>query len=727
MSDSAKFASVAVSAPVRGSFQYRVTSQTVQRGSRVRVPFGNRKVEGVVLSLEYDAIIDAARTKNIIDCHDIRDNVPESVLKLCEWAANYYLHPIGEVMSAALPKMIRQGWRADAPGEQLTVSAAGETLDLETLNRAPAQRRLLQSIRNEPRSRSTLKQLDISASTARTLVSKELAYWQETTPAEPASSFEISQIDYGQISPTPEQVAAIESIASAQTYLLDGITGSGKTEVYLRVMERHLRLGQQVLILVPEIGLTPQTIARFQQRFSLPIVVLNSSMTDRERALGWHQAKSGGAAIVLGTRSAIFTSFARLGCIIVDEEHDVSYKQQDGFRYSARDLAVLRGQFEKIPVILGSATPSLESLHNASAQKYQHILLRERPPGAVTESYDVLDTRHLQQREGFTNSLLLQIRDQLQAGNQVLVFLNRRGFAPVMLCNACNWIAQCRRCDAKLTYHLDLRTLICHHCGTFDHNVLSCQSCSENQISAVGQGTQRVEQTLTNQFPDFPVIRIDRDSTRRKNAMAELLDDVKTGAPAILVGTQLLAKGHHFPDVTLCALLDIDSGFYSSDFRSLERLGQLVLQVGGRSGRAEKPGKVLIQTQFANHPLLQALITEGYLEFAKQILAERNSSGLPPYAFCALIRAEAHDKTAAKTFLEEIADASQPLPLVNVLGPVPAIMERRRGRYRQQILLLSTDRNELHKELAARVHHAESSKSSRKVRWSVDVDPVDLF
>lgn len=727
MPEAPKYASVAVPTPLRASFDYRIAdAQAVRRGSRVQVPFGRRKLTGIVTAVLERSSVDPARLKNIEAVYDAAGDLPESIVRLCEWAASYYVHPIGEVFANALPTLLRQGRNPAEPVEKLAITVAGTLAPAVYLKKAPAQRHLLSVIADQSMTRDELGESGINAQTIRALLNKNWAEWTSEAP-EPMPQFQLKGVRHGDITLTAEQQSAISQIDNAMPVLLHGVTGSGKTEVYLQLIHPLLAAGRQVLVLVPEIGLTPQTISRFEDRFDCPIAVMHSSLTDRERAVNWLRARQGAAGIVLGTRSAIFTPFKDLGAIIVDEEHDTSYKQQDGFRYSARDLAVLRAQFEQVPVILGSATPSLESLHNVETGKYRLLSLTHRPPGAAAESYQLLDTRHLEHHDGFTRALKHGIEAELARGQQVLVFINRRGFAPVLVCNSCQWIAHCRRCDARLTYHLNINTLVCHHCGTMNHNIISCHNCGSSQVSAVGMGTQRIEQTLKQLFPGYPVLRIDRDSTRRKGNLEAFLDEVNRGEPAILVGTQLLAKGHHFPKVTLVALLDVDAGFYSSDFRATERLGQLILQVGGRSGRADNPGRVIIQTDFAEHPLLKDLIGKGYSAFAQDILAERSELALPPYSFCALIKAEAHDASAAREFLEDLVKSARVHPSTNLLGPIPALMEKKAGRFRQILMLTADTRAPLHRNLELLVEHAEAMPAARKVRWSVDVDPTDLF
>lgn len=727
MPEPSRYVSVAVPTPLRTTFQYKLAEgQFASRGCRVLVPFGRQKLVGVVTTVSSELEIEDSKIRQVIDVYDERASLTDPILKLCLWAAKYYEHPIGEVITNALPTIIRQGKDPLEPVELLSATPEGLSADPAYLKRAPAQRQLINHLAESPLTKEELQLHEFSSQTIKALCSKGWASWSTEAP-EPLKLFTLGVVRDEGINATAEQLAAVSAINETGAHLLQGITGSGKTEVYLRFIEPLLAAGKQVLILVPEIGLTPQTIARFRDRFDVPIAALHSSLSDKERATGWIHAREGAAGIILGTRSAIFTPMLNPGAIVVDEEHDTSYKQQDGFRYSARDLAVLRAQFEDIPVILGSATPSLESIHNVETGKYQHLTLANRPPGTLNEKYELLDTRHLERHDGFTRVLRHRIEEQLNKGNQVLVFLNRRGFAPVMMCSDCQWIAQCRRCDARLTYHLSQKTLVCHHCGSMNHNIISCQSCGSSHVAAIGLGTQRIEKSLKEMFPDYPVLRIDRDSTRRKGAMEDFVDEIRRGEPSILVGTQLLAKGHHFPNVTLVALLDIDAGFYSSDFRAIEKLGQLILQVGGRAGRADKAGTVILQSEFASHPLLETLIKEGYGKFAASILAERKEYELPPYSFNAMVRAEANDSRLATEFLEAIASQLKIHPSVMLLGPVPALMEKRAGKYRQILILTSSTRQALHHELRRCVEIAESLPSARRVRWAVDVDPSDLF
>lgn len=734
MPPSPKFLEIAVPTPLRRTFHYLLPAGSgasdLQPGIRLSVPFGRQTLTGLLLGTATDTDVEVSKLK---PAKAILDQVPvlaPSLLKLCLWAADYYHHPVGEVLATALPVLLRQGEPTSEPVNVLRTTEAGNGLLPAELTRAPTQAGLLRLLKTEGElTREDLQNAGISLAIARALQGKSLVEWI-TLDAPEQEPF-----DPGKLTVTPgvplndEQEAAVESIASGgpRPTLLFGITGSGKTEVYLELIERQLKAGRQALVLVPEIGLTPQTIRRFTHRFNVPVAVLHSGLTDRERLTAWKQARDGHAGIVIGTRSAIFTPLRAPGIIVIDEEHDTSFKQQDGFRYSARDLAVMRGHLEKVPVVLGSATPSLETWHNARSGKYGRCDLALRPGASMNTQYRIIDIRNEQLIEGFSSRLLDAIREHLTGGNQVLVFLNRRGYSPVLLCRGCGWIAQCHRCDARLTLHQHLGALICHHCGSQARISRACPECESDQLLPLGAGTQRLEEALAEQFDRWPLIRIDRDTTRTRDAMEKHAARIEKGEPLILVGTQMLAKGHHFPNVTLVAMIDMDAGFYSANFKAPERTAQLVLQVGGRAGRAEKPGTVAIQTHLPDQPIFRRLIDEGYARFADDLLAERETHELPPFHHQALIRAEATGKTHPLDFLENLAAKLAPHPSVSVLGPVPASMERKAGRYRAQLLLTAKNRKSLGRYLDHCIEIAEASPDARKVRWSVDVDPVDLF
>ena len=526
------------------------------------------------------------------------------------------------------------------------------------------------------------------------------------------------------------QQSAVNQITASnhfQTFLLFGITGSGKTEVYLRCIEKLIQQQKQALVLVPEIGLTPQTLQRFRERFNIPIVVLHSDLTDKKRAQAWIMAKTGIAKIVIGTRSAIFTPLLNPGMVILDEEHDLSFKQQSGFRYSARDLAVMRGQFENIPVMLGSATPSLESLYNVRHRRYRLLSLRSRAGNAALPKLTVVDLRQKKLIAGLSKDLLISIEKHIKNNGQVLLFLNRRGYAPTLLCHGCGWMMHCDRCDTRLTLHYHPKRLYCHHCGATKKIPLICSQCQQQELIDVGFGTERLEATLQHHFPGYGIVRIDRDSTRTKNSMEEKLNLIHNRAVPILIGTQMVAKGHHFSHLTLVAIVDADSGLYNSDFRATERMGQLLTQVAGRAGRVDRQGEVLIQTHQSNNPLLTLLLKEGYEVFAQALLQERQLVQLPPFTHLTLLRAEAVKHNLPLDFLLRIKECmvNKLEKKVDLLGPVPAVMERKAGRYRYQLLFQSEHRKHLHHVLNKLILILANQRT--KVRWSLDIDPQETI
>ncbi len=527
-----------------------------------------------------------------------------------------------------------------------------------------------------------------------------------------------------------QQVAVdkiIENINQFKAHLLFGVTGSGKTEVYLQIIDAVLKQDKQALILVPEIGLTPQTVMRFQMRFPVLIAVLHSGLTDTERHTAWLQARNGDAKIIIGTRSAIFTPLKDPGVIIIDEEHDASFKQQEGFKYSARDLAVLRANYENISIILGSATPSLESLHNVETGRYECLKLPERAGEAVHPEFILLDLKKQAAPKGLSMALLESIQKHLKNSNQVLVFLNRRGYSPTLICYQCGWIAACKKCDANMTLHQSPSHLQCHHCGASRPVDKVCRECQSTVLAPMGSGTERIEETLREYFPDTSIIRIDRDSTRKKGSFEQKLSNIHEGEPCILVGTQMLAKGHHFKHVTLSVILNADAGLFSSDFRGSERTAQLIMQVAGRSGRAEKPGEVILQTYHPDHPLLQTLLTHGYEAFAKLLLKEREEALLPPYQFLALVKAEGLKIDVVMEFLNQAKNYLNHDKDIFILGPLPAPMQKKAGKHRANLLLQANNRNSIKNHLKKLIDHLSEIQAKQRVRWSIDVDPVELF
>lgn len=727
---------VAVPAPLYRLFDYLPPRDFIPSrplGCRVRVPFGRRHLTGIILGRAERARIERSALKRVDEVLDEQCIFAESeLLELCRWAAGYYVHPIGEVLACALPRSLRQGRsavRAQVRGWRLTAAGAG--VEAPVLSRAPRQAEVMESLPEDGGAvrESTLKlELGDVGPILKRLREKG---WVESVTL-PLSVHE-PEPEGWRNELNPEQERALQQFRDHsdrfRVMLLEGVTGSGKTEVYLRAAEAILEQQRQVLVLVPEIGLTPQLVARFRERLPGPLAVFHSGLSDSERVDGWLAARDGDARVVLGTRSALFTPLARPGLIVVDEEHDGAYKQQEGFRYSARDLAVRRAQLAGIPVLLGSATPSLESLRNVHLKRYEHARLPRRAAGAASPELRLLDLRGQPLREGLSPPLIRQARSHLEAGGQVLFFLNRRGYAPTLLCHDCGWTAECRRCDARMTLHQRSGRLRCHHCGADRRRDTVCVDCGGNNLLALGQGTERIEAVLREEFPEYPLTRVDRDSTGRKGEFERIMKGVETGETRILVGTQMLAKGHHFPALTLVGVLNADQGLYSTDFRATEHMAQLVTQVAGRAGRGARPGEVLIQTHQPGHPLLVRLIREGYASFAEAALAEREETGLPPFSHLALVRAESTREQAALTFLQQAAEelGGHPTPGVELWGPVPAPMERRAGRIRAQLLVHAAKRSDLHRALEPWIPFLSALPGAHRVRWSLDVDPRDLM
>lgn len=731
---------LALPSPLRRLFDYLPPKGAVEEqlrpGVRLRVPFGRREVIGVLIEVAQETEVPPDKLRKALQLLDERPPLPSALFELCQWSAQYYQHSLGDTLSWALPALLRQGEPAERRLQRFWIAQTDARPEDPRLARAPRQREALKTLRQHPHGvlHELLGQLGLVKDSLDLLQAKGLVK-VETRYHQP-HRHQGAWLAQAELPLNGEQRLAYEAVRAGSgfhCYLLEGVTGSGKTEVYLQLIRATLEAGRQALLLIPEINLGPQTLGRFEQRFNARIALLHSALTDRERMDIWLAARDGELDIVVGTRSALFTPLKHPGLIIVDEEHDASYKQQEGLRYHARDLAVVRARFENLPVVLGSATPSLESLHNAEQGRYAHLRLSLRAGGAQPPRFERLDVRSRPLDSGLSQPLLKAMGATLERGQQVLVFLNRRGFAPTLLCHDCGWLAQCPRCDARMTYHRGSGELRCHHCDQRQTPPRHCPSCGKLDLRPVGAGTERAEERLQLMFPDVPVLRIDRDTTARKDALGKLLRTIHSGAPCILVGTQMLAKGHHFPKVTLVAVLDADSGLFSADFRASERMAQQIVQVAGRAGRAEEPGQVLIQTHLADHPLMVQLAEEGYPAFARQALQERRAAGLPPFAYLALLRADAHRQDQVENFLEAAYHVAEglavnlALPQVELLGPVPAPMERRAGRHRAQLLLQSSSRAPLHRLLGIWVVQLESLPEARQVRWSLDVDPIDLF
>ena len=721
---------VAFDLPLPRLFDYSCDEATVTDvGLRVLVPFGNKQAVGVIVGIADTSEIESAKLKSAVRILRETQALGRDWLDLVEFCSSYYHRPLGEVIFAGLPVRLRK------PGATLTIQQDGAyrlsgsgCLAMTHLSaREKVKRALLQTLSRSDCAEALL--LAQSPSAKKALAELRSAGWIERYhPAPGAWSGRFVEVP----ALNDEQQRVLGELERAGpgygVFLLHGITGSGKTEIYLRLIARTLAAGKQALLLVPEISLTPRLEQEFRERFpDTPLVSLHSGLADGARTQHWLQAQSGRAGIVLGTRLAVFTPLPRLGLIVVDEEQDASFKQQDGLRYSARDVAIFRARQCAVPIVLGSATPALETYANALSGRYRLLQLSQRAvPQAQLPLVHSVDMRKHKLEDGLAPPVLEALQERLARGEQSLVFLNRRGYAPVLMCPACDWVSGCKRCSTRMVLHLADRQLRCHHCGASAPVPRHCPSCGNADIHPFGRGTQRLEETLATRFPQARILRIDRDSTRTKGSFARMLADIQGGRADILVGTQILAKGHDFPNLTLVAVLNADSALFSADYRAPERLFAQLVQVAGRAGRAGLPGEVLIQTQYPRHPLYLALAQHDYAGFAQTLLAEREQAGFPPFVFEAMLRAEAAELETALAFLRAALALAGPAPDgVALYDPVPMTVTRLAGRERAQLLAQSRSRRVLQEYLAgwsAKLH----ALPQRDVRWHLDVDPIEF-
>ncbi len=716
----------ALPTPLRRLFDYWPPEHHepgLQPGVRIKLPFGRRSMVAILVEQATTSSIDADRLRPATGVLDTSPLSPQPLFELLKWTAAYYQHPIGEVLPLGLSPGERRGkpeHRADHAG--LMLSERGRGLPEGAPHQAPRQAALVMKLAAGPVSFKRLATDGFSRAIANALIDKGLAItcttreksrWRLRTPPLEASR---------------EQAAAIDAVNAEldrfSVHLLYGITGSGKTEVYLQCIATCLEKGQQVLVLLPEIALTPQTLERFEARFDAPVVALHSGIGDAARDRSWAAARRGEAAIILGTRSAVFVPLEKPGLIIVDEEHDAAFVQQDGLRYSARDVAIKRAQLEDCPVLLGSATPSLESWLNADRKRYQKHILSHRAGAGALPAQRLIDIRGLELTAGLSPELLSAVERTLRDGNQVLLFLNRRGFANALVCHDCGWTSECRHCDARMTVHKLPPALHCHHCGDRMALPKRCPVCSSGRLLGTGLGTQQAEAYLKEQFANYPVIRVDSDTMGKRQAMPALIERLNTGEPVLLVGTQMLSKGHHFPHVTLVAIVDADALLFSPDFRGEERLLQLLTQVSGRAGRAEKPGSVLIQTRQPEHALISDL-NASYHAQLETLLSHRAHSGLPPYGALGVIRCDSKHRQSGLEFLQKIKAHVAPPSSCRIIGPLPAAMARRKDRYRSQLVVTGPSRTTLASVMALLVEQAESTRQVAHLSWSVDIDPYE--
>ncbi len=722
---------VALKAPLHELFDYLPPdgNPVPAVGQRVTVPFGRSRRTGIIAALADASDIAPERLKQALQIIDAEPLLDAPLIELLNWAAAYYQHPPGDVYAAALPATLRKGGAA-APQSQdcFRITNAGQA-GLATI-KAPVQKTILSALSLAPDGLTATECAGIHAGWQRAM--------RELRKKDFAEKFSrpVEQPDHSERELRPartlneDQQQAVNAIEAGggTTWLLEGVTGSGKTEVYLKLIERQLTLGKQSLVIVPEIGLTPQLVARFTERLATRVALLHSNLNDSERLQAWLDTQDGSAGVIIGTRSAIFAPLKNPGLIVIDEEHDASLKQQEGFRYSARDLAVFRANQLRIPCVLGSATPSFETLANTQAGRYQHVKLPVRAGGASQPSVHLIDLQRNPATDGLTQPMVAAITRHLDANGQVLLYLNRRGYAPTLFSSETGTCVECPRCDARLVVHQKIDRAICHHCG-FEARLEDVRNQYDGELYPLGQGTERIEAALNRLFPEQPVVRLDRDSTRRKGSLEKALNEIRSGEARILLGTQMLTKGHDFPNVTLVCILDADQGLFGTDFRAGERLAQNFIQVAGRAGRGDRSGEVWIQTLYPENPQLQTLLNEGYSGFAAAGLQERRETSWPPFSHLALLRAECGNKDVLYQVLER---AKQSLTTfahqdIGILGPASAPMERRSGRWRAQILLQAGHRPTLQATLKEWRQQLAAMPEARKIRWSIDVDPIELF
>ena len=728
------FVRVALDVPVPTLFDYRAIDATAYDiGQRVLVPLGKKITVGVIVEVTQTTTLPPQRVRSVLSILRDVPPLPGDVLALLKFCSDYYYHPLGETVLNALPSRLRRRHALKLPADiRYRLTARGRELDPATLpSRATIKLKLLRLLlTNDTIDEITLRECAPRASaTLKSMTERGWIERIEVTHAVPYAPARTAQSTPGP-ELTAEQHAAINTLRGTghdfTPWLLLGVTGSGKTEIYLQLVADALAAGKQALLLVPEINLTPQLEALVHARFpGSSLVSLHSGLNESERLHSWMAAQSGSASIVLGTRLAIFTPLPKLGLIIVDEEHDASFKQADGLRYSARDLALVRAKQRALPIVLGSATPALETFHKALNGGYRMVKLSQRV-NAMPPAIECVDTRREPLVDGLSQTLLNGVRDTTKRGEQSLIFINRRGYAPVLMCRSCGWTSGCRRCSAKLVLHLKDQHLRCHLCGHQERIPTACPQCGDQDLLPLGQGTQRVESTLARIFPTARILRIDRDSTRRKHAWSEMRRQIHAREVDILVGTQILAKGHDFPQLNLVGVLNADSSLYSTDFRAAERLFARLTQVAGRAGRGSSRGQVLIQTEFPAHPLYQALRRNDYPAYAHGLLAERKQAGFPPFVHQVVLRAEASRLEMALEFLTRAARIGAKFDNdVMIYDPVPAGMTRLAGLERAQLTVQSRSRTALHAFLDDWYVRLKDI-AGRKVRWALDVDPLEL-
>jgi len=701
-----------------------INHSTIGIGARVVVPFRNKEMVAVIIDTRAGEY--SKKLRNIIAVLDETAFIPEKNIKFLYQVHHYYLQPLGEVILNSMPKWFKNPKNPELPKElwwQVKELLSNDEINAQI--KSEKQRTVFRYLAdNGPLQSRSLTHIQSSASAQchalfkkGLLLQSDLCFVDAHPPPDP--NFELTNDQ-------DKAVKTIKAQSGFDSYLLDGITGSGKTEVYIRLVKQLVNENKQALLMVPEIGLTPQLFHEFAKRIHGRVAVFHSGLTPVARARAWQKAKLGEIDVIVATRSGIFTPFKKLAIIIVDEEHDLSFKQQDGFRYSARDLAVMRAKMENIPVILGSATPSLESFNNAEKGKYQWLKLRERTNKQDLPSISILDVRSHKMKKGLSKQVLNQIQHEIDSGNQALVFLNRRGWSPKITCHECGWVAECEECDTYLTYHKHINRIRCHHCEKIYTIPEFCPGCGSQKIETMGVGTEKVHQGLLDTLKDVKVIRVDRDTVKTPIQWQRTVDEIKTGDPCVMIGTQMLSKGHDFPNLTLVVIVNVDNSFFSIDFRATEHLSQLMIQVSGRAGRKHKPGKVVIQTQCPEHEFFKLLLGKSYQDYASHELTQRAEIGFPPASFMAIIRARGKKEKELNDFFENILNNVTQNPTVSIMGPIPAPMYKKMGQFQMQLIFNGNQRQSLHKSLKQITQYIRSNKMANNIIWSLDLDPINL-
>lgn len=725
---------VALDVPLYKLFDYQQNKKNSTKpsiGSRVLVPFGKQKKVGVIIDIVNRSSVAKSKLKECISILDENPIFEKKQLDFIHFASNYYQYPLGRVLYAAMPGNLRKGKSLTKFINSIVITDNGKNVDLDSLKkRAPKQAALMSILmENHTLDSNGLSNIfpEWKKYSKRPIEKNWIKIEQIIEPHKDTQKLDKNTKGPALNSEQKKAILDIKKSSTFNTFLLDGVTGSGKTEIYLSLISDVIERGQDALILVPEIGLINQLNRRIEVRLGIKPSQYHSGLTENERFITWKKIQESKTRIILGTRSAILAPFKNLGLIVVDEEHDISYKQQEGFRYSARDLAVMRAKNFNIPIILGSATPSLESFNQHVNNKYKYLTLKKRAGNAKMPSMHLIDLNKGHSEDGLSKLLIKSMNEHIENDGQILVFINRRGYAPTLICKTCNFIAECSRCDSRMTLYLSKKLLLCHHCNYKEKYKNSCIKCDSEMI-ALGQGSQRIEDSLKKHFPNEQILRIDSDSTQQKNSLDEALEKAKAGKAKILVGTQMLSKGHHFSSLSLVVVVNADQGLFSNDFRGSERLAQNIIQVAGRAGREKKKGQVIIQTEYPDHPFWPLLFQGGYKEIVEMTLMDRKSANWPPYSFIVLIRAQSHRKKYTWSFLEEAKKIliSQK-PNFSILGPVSAPMEKKASHYRGQLLLQSEGRKSLNQTLKMFINEIERKKFIRRVKWSIDVDPIELF